>query len=76
MSVANRRFVAGLAAALVGAVGFVNVYIPYYSQAAQDRRQQKTAGALAGERHVDGPGSMWKNVSETAATPVRGVALT
>jgi len=54
--------VAAIALALVGAVGYTNVYLPYFSRAAAERRGALADGAAAPNAKT-APGSYWRAVT-------------
>ena len=58
----------GLVLALGGAIGYTNVYVPFYSKAARERRAQVQNGTLPEQPHspLQGGGSTWENVSTAA----------
>lgn len=45
--------------------GYTQVYLPFYSDMAKDRRQRVRDGTLVNGRPA-GPGSMWDNIDEAA----------
>lgn len=46
-------------------IGYTQVYLPFYSDMAKDRRQRVRDGTLVNGRPA-GPGSMWDNIDEAA----------
>jgi len=81
MASRSKKIVTGMVVALCGAVGYTNIYLPFYSRAARDRREQKSQGSLPKQPESHVPGSMWgeiakveKELAEQANSPA-GVRL-
>ena len=71
MAARSKRIVGGIVVAIVGVVGYTHLYLPFYSKVGRERREQVATGTLPKREHVEGPGSMWQNISESAEAKVR-----
>jgi len=49
---------------LVSAVGYTNIYLPYFSPEAEAGRRRTAASRGAGHKDDIAPGSVWKNISK------------
>ena len=72
----SRRIVAGVVAAMLTGIGYVNIYLPYFSQASQQRRRvtggsgnsdgssdnSNSSTNSSGERSAGLSNSMWTKV--------------
>ncbi|CAN0034843.1 unnamed protein product [Hapterophycus canaliculatus] len=48
------------------AIGYTQVYLPFYSDMAADRRKRVRDGTLGDKGRPGGPGSMWSNIDDVA----------
>lgn len=48
------------------AEGYTQVYLPFYSDMAADRRKRVRDGTLGDKGRPGGPGSMWSNIDDVA----------
>uniref|UniRef100_A0A7S1G569 Uncharacterized protein n=1 Tax=Bicosoecida sp. CB-2014 TaxID=1486930 RepID=A0A7S1G569_9STRA len=65
----GRAAVVGLVALTAAAVGVVDVYLPFFSQTAKDRRENPELfgpTAQGGRAPGIGPSSMWSNIDKAA----------
>lgn len=52
--------------AIVIVPGYTQVYLPFYSDMAVDRRRRVRDGTLGDASRPAGPGSMWSNIDDAA----------
>ncbi|KAG5189438.1 hypothetical protein JKP88DRAFT_233252, partial [Tribonema minus] len=66
MGAKEKAVVGGFLTLTLAAIGVTHIYLPYYSDAAKQRRQKVATGELDTRNSNLSAGSMWSNIDDAA----------